>query len=306
MVSSRQRSINTSLNQYRNVMASDPQSNRPNQLSRQNGSDESAPPMYRGKMRKIENSSDIPERRAQRTEVLRKRKSFASFARFANVASRIVSRVRKTEYVYSALTDPDDIRLLVIRPSEKTSHPLYCELVLSTNMPDPPHPYEALSYMWGNEDATEEIKIFYPTLSGVFIAAGPHPRRTLMGRLWASFYIRPNLYAALLHLRNKKKNIVVWVDALCIDQTNLMERSEQVTKMADIYNRATNVCVWLGSGNLRSQLALQFIPKLLQNTDLVKDDSSSSHWSALAELMRNQWFSRRYVRIALRASSKQS
>jgi hypothetical protein len=294
MASSRKRS-NTSLNQETNAPASDLQSDSPNLSSRQNGSDDSTRAIYKGKMRKIESSSDIPERRAQRTQVLRKRKSFASFARFAQVANRIVSRVRKTEYVYSPLTDLDDIRLLVIRPADKTSHPLYCELVLSTNKPDPLHPYEALSYMWGTEDATEEIKIFHPTLSGVFITAGPGPRRTLLGRLWASFFVRPNLYAALVHLRDKKKNVVVWVDALCIDQTNIAERSEQVTKMADIYNRATNVCVWLGSGNLRSQLALQFIPKLLQNMNLVRDDSSSSHWSALAELMRNQWFSRRYV-----------
>jgi hypothetical protein len=113
----------------------------------------------------------------------KKKESFASFARFVNVANRIVSQVRKTEYVYSALTDQDDIRLLVIRPSKKTSYSLCCELILSTNMPDPPHPYKALSYMWGNKDATEEIKIFYPTLLGVFITARPCLRRTLIRRL---------------------------------------------------------------------------------------------------------------------------
>jgi hypothetical protein len=42
------------------------------------------------------------------------------------------------------------------------------------------------------------------------------------------------------------KPVVIWIDALCINQKNINERNEQVTKMKIIYERAEQVIVWLG------------------------------------------------------------
>ena len=39
------------------------------------------------------------------------------------------------------------------------------------------------------------------------------------------------------------------IDAICINQTNLDERSQQVSIMGKIYSRATLTYVWLGSGS---------------------------------------------------------
>jgi hypothetical protein len=155
--------------------------------------------------------------------------------------------------------------------------------------------------MWGDQQATEPIYMFYPELRGVLAKEGTTKKRSFqMKRLWARFYVRPNLHSALQHLRNYQgRHIYLWVDAICIDQNNNPERSTQVTKMAEIYNRASNVSVWLGSGNLQSKLAFDFMKDLLQGTNLdrfVKDPSSIAHWEALANLMKNQWFSRRYVK----------
>lgn len=37
-----------------------------------------------------------------------------------------------------------------------------------------------------------------------------------------------------------------WIDAICINQEDLLERSSQVSFIIDIYDRAENVMVWLG------------------------------------------------------------
>src|SRR4051812_27259922 len=37
-----------------------------------------------------------------------------------------------------------------------------------------------------------------------------------------------------------------WIDAVCIDQSNVYERNHQVSLMADIYKGASRVLVWLG------------------------------------------------------------
>ena len=38
----------------------------------------------------------------------------------------------------------------------------------------------------------------------------------------------------------------LWIDALCIDQTNIPERNDQVTRMRDLYAGAAKIIIWLG------------------------------------------------------------
>lgn len=40
----------------------------------------------------------------------------------------------------------------------------------------------------------------------------------------------------------------IWIDAICINQSDDAEKSVQVAMMADIYAGAKNVIVWLGEG----------------------------------------------------------
>jgi len=83
--------------------------------------------------------------------------------------------------------------------------------------------YVALSYAWGDSDETCEI----------FVNGKP-------------FAVGWNLSCALRMLREKgpiRAGVLIWVDALCIDQTNTDERNLQVPRMREIYQRA---CVfWL-------------------------------------------------------------
>ncbi|XEU99256.1 hypothetical protein FSHL1_004543 [Fusarium sambucinum] len=84
-------------------------------------------------------------------------------------------------------------------------------------------PYEALSYVWGTQSTPSEITVDGKTMS-----------------------ITTSLHDALQHLRQQDQDRILWVDALCIDQSNIKERSHQVNHMGEIYRKAENVIVWLG------------------------------------------------------------
>ena len=84
-------------------------------------------------------------------------------------------------------------------------------------------PYEALSYTWGDTSHLAAIKVdgcIYPVTS--------------------------NLESALRALRDPEKAKVFWVDAICINQSDINEQGQQVRIMWDIYSSAERAVVWLG------------------------------------------------------------
>lgn len=72
-----------------------------------------------------------------------------------------------------------------------------------------------------------------------------------------------SLASALRRLRQRHKSVTLWVDALCINQDNDLEKSQQVTLMTRIYSSATMVQAWLGprldeDSHTRTQLHIAF------------------------------------------------
>ncbi|KAI4616036.1 hypothetical protein J4E83_006706 [Alternaria metachromatica] len=94
--------------------------------------------------------------------------------------------------------------------------------------------YIGLSYTWGNPDLRR------PILVGDKI-----------------FHATANLAIALEHLQDDKKTIIFWIDAICIDQSNLSEKSIQVQRMGNIFASAALVLAWLGPAADESELALR-------------------------------------------------
>lgn len=112
--------------------------------------------------------------------------------------------------------------------------------------------------------------------------------------------IGENLKRALLRLRSNEKCIALWVDAICINQKNSEEKTQQLRQMAQVYLKADFVCVWLGEADEdgKSDRAMDFIPEIMDfmnQEPLFNDEKNAENWHALAELMRNRWFSRRWV-----------
>lgn len=73
-----------------------------------------------------------------------------------------------------------------------------------------------------------------------------------------------NLYAALLQLRDPFFERVLWVDAICINQSDEEEKAQQVTSMTRIFGLASRVIVWLGEEADHSTPAFQHLRKLAQ------------------------------------------
>jgi Heterokaryon incompatibility protein (HET) len=127
-----------------------------------------------------------------------------------------------------ALGSQGDIRLVELLPSQKndsiTNTTISCRL-RPVSFHDCPA-YEALSYHWGDPNLTLSI--------------------TLDGK---SFQVTKNLAEALQCLTPTEESRFLWIDAICINQTDDSERSQQVQSMAKIYEDAKCVLVWLGLGD---------------------------------------------------------
>jgi Heterokaryon incompatibility protein (HET) len=99
--------------------------------------------------------------------------------------------------------------------------------------------------------------------------------------------VTKNLYEALHHLRDETRPRVLWIDAICINQRNLPERSSQVRRMADIYSLSKRVVVWLGPEAEDSSLALELLGSLATKVEInwetlnirpARGDLSEQHW----------------------------
>jgi hypothetical protein len=75
--------------------------------------------------------------------------------------------------------------------------------------------YTALSYAWGDPNVTAPILV-----NGV------------------ECQITTNLESALRHIRDDINHLVIWVDAICINQRDTLERNHQVQLMRNIYSYA--------------------------------------------------------------------
>jgi len=199
--------------------------------------------------------------------------------------------------VYGPL-ERGEIRLLVLMPSPQDCpyFPLICTLETESREGGAMRDYAALSYHWGPVSENGRLYLLPEGLPGRIDEAdwGSKARGAIR------VPIRDNLFRALLRLRRHDRPVALWVDNLCIDQHNNIEKSEQLNNMAKIYHYARNVCVWLGEGDDegKSDRAMAFIPSIMDFAVLdryVKDKQQAANWNALSELMRDRWFSRRWV-----------
>lgn len=94
--------------------------------------------------------------------------------------------------------------------------------------------------------------------------------------------ITHNLFAALVQLRKKQESRILWVDALCINQDDDIERNHQVRQMKNIYETASQTLVWLGPSNSETRKGFELIPYLL-DADSNFDEHQSIVYSHLLE-----------------------
>ncbi|KAG9185945.1 hypothetical protein G6011_02501 [Alternaria panax] len=217
-------------------------------------------------------------------------------AKWAEVIGQ-VSRV----YSYKHISE-NQVRLLLLKPGAFDEQVNASLLVVNDDQLGNEHfPYSALSYNWGSskDDSTIIIQDDPASSPVKSIKKAVDAFRAIMQDKMIK--VKPNLYEALRHLRKEDQTVALWVDALCINQFDNEEKKEQVLKMAQIYHKAYNVNVWLGSNDpsdLVSNRAMAFIPKVIDpenHSALLASDAYIADWASLYELLKWSWFSRRWV-----------
>jgi hypothetical protein len=152
-------------------------------------------------------------------------------------------------YAYTPLDHDRQIRILVIQPGEGLEI-IKCELVPVSL--DDGIEYIALSYAWYDQNALTQSD------------DRPETERIIIDDEFC-FEITVNLASALRRLRLQDSIMLVWADAVCINQGDLGERSEQVRLMRSVYEKAGQVVIWLGEPTQVSKLAV----KLVENAEKV-------------------------------------
>lgn len=121
------------------------------------------------------------------------------------------------------------IRLLHILPSGHSELELHRQapLVCSFSIAEiaSPAAYDALSYAWGD-------------------VSRPWPCWALLDDV--QIPITLSLDTAIRYLRHETETKVVWIDQLCINQVDNVEKSDQILLMSQIYGKAKEVLAWLG------------------------------------------------------------
>ncbi len=160
----------------------------------------------------------------------------------------------RSKFEYHRSLDPElrEIRLIHLlprsHPANREAPAVRCRIEYASLNDNPV--YLALSYVWGDPSVTRPILVD----DSVFEAT-------------------TNLADALEHLQHERRSLVLWVDAICINQneeagtetdkqTKDTEKDTQIQQMGDIYRHAAWVLAWLGSAADESDSAMESLDRL--------------------------------------------
>lgn len=184
-------------------------------------------------------------------------------------------------------TDKKEIRLLVLKPGVG-EEPLQCAFQQAFLVDRTPQ-YETISYVWGDA-----------MIRGTVILNG-NP-----------LDIPESAENVLRRVRYADKDRLLWIDAVCINQGDVVERASQVILMSDIFTKTHRTLVWLGPDSESTPTAIESI-KLMANelrrmwSNIGHNDLFSSEVSlqpavreqldipAVQEFFRSAWFTRAWV-----------
>ncbi|KAK4145849.1 heterokaryon incompatibility protein-domain-containing protein [Dichotomopilus funicola] len=149
---------------------------------------------------------------------------------------------------------------------------IICQLCESYADHDKGIPYQALSYTWGGTQY--------------------RPRRGLPSVLVDGHEIplTGNLYWALRHIRKSDQDVVLWVDAICINQRDPVEKGHQVKLMGHVYKGAEEVIIWLGRGDDRTGSLLDLIDWVDCRATETQAMGNKEHWAGLCRrFLEQRW-----------------
>jgi hypothetical protein len=201
-------------------------------------------------------------------------------------SDRPAKRQRRSEIEYHKL-QAGYIRILQVTCEPKRSglHHLSMQL-RSFSVQRLPH-FLALSYAWPNSrEPTRTVRC-----NDSYITVSRHV-----------YYALENLCPT-----NSTASFAIWIDAICINQADDSEKSNQVPHMGSIYSLASQVIVWLGPNELVNAHLQQIehlahhvkdVPEsgwdwVLLNPPFPKQDQP--FWKAMNSMVWSRWFQRLWI-----------
>lgn len=182
----------------------------------------------------------------------------------------------ESPYQFSPLRTRGAIRLLELSSGD-FSHPEIHINLINTNLRALGSEFEALSYVWGSETLDELV---------------------FCGASRSRLYITANCHSALRRLRYRDKPRMLWVDSICINQSDIPERNEQVKIMGRIFAAARRTVVYLGESDRGSDLLFQHLTRtetLRAIDDLLIPAPPRAIVDQLSDLLNRPWFTRIWV-----------
>ncbi|KAH7255136.1 heterokaryon incompatibility protein-domain-containing protein, partial [Fusarium redolens] len=134
--------------------------------------------------------------------------------------------------------------------------------------------YYALSYEWGDESKDD-------------------PDINVTDR---QVQIRRNLFDALKSIRKPTEDVRLWVDAICINQSDVQEKSQQVAMMGETFTKALGVISWLGPAKDDSDLAMELMSDAnALEANLPSFSKDSTELKALFSLCHRRYWRRVWI-----------
>jgi hypothetical protein len=146
-----------------------------------------------------------------------------------------------------------------------------------------PGKYEAVSYVWGTDSEERSILID--------------------GRPLA---ITRSAFDIIRRRRSVMFEQVIWIDQVCINQSDVAEKSSQIVMMKDIYRGAERVMAFLGPAS-GARLVQSHVAELHHRSNGMglsaevlreiynTEPKKGRQWNALADFLGNPWFRRVWI-----------
>jgi hypothetical protein len=212
--------------------------------------------------------------------------SYIQLHPMCSVSKRFINMAQINDeqlFRYDPLVRRDSIRLFILQPGipGTTIRGTLLHTTVTECDENIYEHYTTLSYVWG--DSTNRVTIY--------ISDKP-------------LNITKNLAEALDGMRHESKLLRVWADAICIDQWNLLERNHQVGLMRDIYSRAADTIVYLGTPDVGSMSSSCTLIKAMRRRDRNANLDHDFLKTAAVEILSWPWFTRVWTYQELVLSKK--
>ena len=182
------------------------------------------------------------------------------------------------------------IRILILEPGEDEQE---LKGSLESLLLEEGIGYNATSYCVGPTEKPHEIKLW--KADGYY-----------------SLPITSSAFAMLRRFRSDTDRRRLWVDAICIDQTNDEEKADQIMLMQKIYTYTERVLIYLGEPDETTPLAIELMTRIYQAVSNTPADlklpplewkryhnmppvTDPESWEPLKDFFCRPWFSRKWT-----------